>query len=81
MESEQIPRSYRLIFAQNIRQVRRFKEMSQEELAHLSNISRVYLGEVERGERNITIDLMAKIACALEIPLEQLLQPNLTKIG
>lgn len=75
------PLSYRLIFAKNIRQVRRFKEMSQEELAHLANISRVYLGEVERGERNITIDVMEKIASALEIPLEQLLQPNLTKIG
>ncbi len=70
-----------MIFAKNIRQVRRFKEMSQEELAHLANISRVYLGEVERGERNITIDVMEKIASALEIPLEQLLQPNLTKIG
>ncbi|MDO5639731.1 MAG: helix-turn-helix transcriptional regulator [Neisseria sp.] len=81
MESEHTSRSYRLIFAQNVRQVRRFKEMSQEELAHRSNISRVYIGEIERGERNVTIDLMEKIARALDISLERLLQPDLTKIG
>lgn len=75
------PNRYRLIFAKNVRQIRRLKELSQEELAHQANISRVYIGEVERGERNITIDLMERIAEALDIPLEQLLQHGLTKIG
>lgn len=73
--------AYRLIFAKNVRQVRRLKELSQEEVAFRANISRVYMGGVERGERNITIDLMERIAEALDIPLEQLLQQNLTKIG
>lgn len=75
------PSTYRLIFAKNVRQVRRLKELSQEEVALRANISRVYMGGVERGERNITIDLMERIAEALDIPLEQLLQRNLTKIG
>lgn len=72
---------YRLIFAENVRQIRRFKEFSQEELAHRAGISRVYIGEVERGGRNLTIDVMERIAAALDIPLEQLLQRGLTKIG
>lgn len=73
--------TYRLIFAQNVRQVRRLKEISQEELAHLSGVSRIYIGEVERGVRNVTIDVMSRIANALEIPLEQLLIRDLTKIS
>lgn len=75
------PMLYRLIFAQNVRQVRRLKEFSQEELAHLAGVSRIYIGEVERGGRNVTIDVMGRIANALEIPLEKLLIRDLTKIG
>lgn len=47
----------------------------------MSDISRVYMGEIERGERNVTIDVMESIAIALDIPLPQLLQPNLTQVG
>ncbi len=38
---------------------------SQEELAYESDIDRSYLGGVERGERNITFDVLCKIAVAL----------------
>lgn len=80
-QAHSFSRHYRLIFAENVRQIRRLKELSQEELAHRAGISRVYIGEVERGGRNITIDLMESIATALDVPLEQLLQRGLTKIG
>ena len=53
MESEQIPRSYRLIFAQNIRQVRRFKEMSQEELAHKAGLSYRSIANYEKDIRQL----------------------------
>ncbi|MCG7656750.1 helix-turn-helix domain-containing protein [Wielerella bovis] len=76
-ESLLTPITYRLIFAQNVRQIRRLKEISQEELAHLSGVSRIYIGEVERGKRNITLDVMARIAIALDISLEQLLVRDL----
>ncbi len=75
------PMMYRLIFAQNVRQIRRLKEISQEELAHLAGVSRIYIGEVERGGRNVTIDVMSRIANALDMPLEKLLIRDLTKIG
>ncbi|WP_165089002.1 helix-turn-helix domain-containing protein [Neisseria yangbaofengii] len=71
-ESPISPITYRLIFAQNVGQIRRLKEFSQEELAHLAGVSRIYIGEVECGERNVTIDVMGRIANALNMPLEQL---------
>lgn len=80
-ESTLSPLTYRLIFAQNVRQIRRLKELSQEELAHLAGVSRIYIGEVERGDRNVTIDVMGRIANALNIPLEQLLIRDLMKFG
>ncbi len=72
---------YRLIFAQNVRQIRRLKEISQEDLAHAAGISRVYLGEVERGSRSVSIDVMGQIADALEVSLEQLLKRELIHIA
>lgn len=72
---------YRLIFAQNVRQLRRLKEMSQEQLAFEAEVSKTYICEIERGDRAVSIDVMGKIALALNIPLEQLLKENLIMIS
>lgn len=72
--THEFPCRYRLIFADNIRKLRQITGQSQEHLAHRVGISRTYLGEIERGKRNIGIDLMEKIAAELNIPLELLLQ-------
>ena len=67
---------YRLIFAQNMRKIRRLKEISQEALAFEAQVSRAYICEVERGNRAVSIDVMGRIADALELPLEHLLYKN-----
>lgn len=48
--------------------------MSQEKLAELAELHRTYVGDVERGERNISLLNMAKIADALRIKLSKLVR-------
>lgn len=64
----------RHIFAKNMRIARRLRDMSQESLAFDAEVSRVYISEVERGTRAVSIDVMGKIADALCVPLYQLLR-------
>lgn len=47
--------------------------LSQEKLAELASLHRTYISLVERGERNITIDNMEKLALALGVQLRELL--------
>lgn len=49
------------------------KGLSQEKLADLSGLHRTYIGAVERGERNISIKNIFRIAKALEIRVTELL--------
>ena len=64
-----------------MRQIRRLREISQEELAFDAGISKTYICEIERGSRAVSIDIMGRIADALELPLEELLQRDLAKLG
>ncbi|MBE9257333.1 helix-turn-helix domain-containing protein [Dolichospermum sp. LEGE 00246] len=54
-------------FGGRLRQIRQNMGLSQEELAHLCNLDRSYMGGVERGERNISLVNIHKIADALNI--------------
>ena len=73
MKKGQKPKSARLCFAENLR-IRRLKlGLSQEAFAELANLHRTYIGSVERGERNISIDNMEAIAQALGVTLVQML--------
>lgn len=64
----------RLIFAEKLRQTRKAKGISQEKLAELADLHRTYVGSVERGERNITIDNMERLARALGVTIQALLE-------
>ncbi|WLF83507.1 helix-turn-helix domain-containing protein [Moraxella sp. ZY210820] len=78
MKNDNPPHRQRLIFAQNLRKIRRWKDLSQEALALNANVSRTYIGEVERGERSVSIDVMGRIADTLEVELVDLITENLT---
>ncbi|WP_460615837.1 helix-turn-helix domain-containing protein [Hymenobacter seoulensis] len=58
-------------FGARVRILRQLKGYSQEELAYKASLHRTYIGMIERGEKNITLANIEKIAIALEtsIPL------------
>jgi len=56
-------------FSGNVRKFRLELKLSQEEFAEIAGVHRTYIGSVERGERNITINVMEKICKALNRPI------------
>ncbi|MBW8001995.1 MAG: helix-turn-helix transcriptional regulator [Planctomycetes bacterium] len=57
----------------NIRKIREDKGLSQEKLAALADLHRAYVGQIERGEKNIGLRNLEKIAKALKINTKDLL--------
>jgi transcriptional regulator with XRE-family HTH domain len=58
-------KNVKMQFGGEVRQLRLEKGWSQEELAHYANLDRSYIGGVERGERNVSIENICKISKAL----------------
>lgn len=56
----------------NIRRIREKRGLSQEKLAAKADIHRVYMGQVERGEKNIGVVNLEKIAKALDVDIRVL---------
>lgn len=63
----------RKIVAQNVRSLRLANHLSQEKLAERSGLHRTYVGSIERGERNISIENIDKLAAALGVVAVDLL--------
>jgi transcriptional regulator with XRE-family HTH domain len=61
-------------FGTRVRELRQRLDISQEELAARCELHRTYIGGIERGERNISLQNLFKIAEALETTASSLLQ-------
>ena len=54
-------------FSQNVRALRLAAGLSQEQLAELAGLHRTYIGSIERGERNVSLQNVERIAAALRV--------------
>lgn len=54
-------------FGKKVRQLRLAKELTQEALAEVAHLHPTYIGGIERGERNVSLDNICKIAKALRV--------------
>lgn len=63
-------------FGNKVRERRLALGLSQEELASRAGVHRTYIGMIERAEKNITLENIEKIARALKIPLDKLMNLN-----
>ena len=61
-----------ITFGKRVREVRKSKGISQEKLAEMAAIDRSYMGNIERGERNITLKKAYEICDALGIEIQNL---------
>ena len=59
---------------QRIRNYRVQEGYSQEKLAEISGCHPTYIGQIERGEKNATLESIEKIASALKLPLSKLFE-------
>jgi transcriptional regulator with XRE-family HTH domain len=66
------------LFASNMRRIRREKGLTQEVVAGLAELHPNYVSSVERGERNISINSIEKIAFALGVGMDALVADPMT---
>lgn len=59
---------------QRMRNIRLSMHLSQEELAEICGLHPTYIGQLERGEKNATLESISKVAKGLGIPLGRLLE-------
>ena len=61
------------VLGRNVRDVRKLRGMSQEDLAHEAGMKRSYLSDLERGQRNPTVRALGRLADALSVAPSALL--------
>ncbi len=67
-------KSHLMAIGDQIRKRRADIGLSQDELGHLCGLHRTYIGSVERGERNLTIGSVVRIAAAIQLMPHELLK-------
>lgn len=68
-----IKRDILIRFGVKVREIRKEKGLSQEQLSFKADLHRTYIGMIERAEKNITLVNIEKIANALEISVNDLM--------
>lgn len=63
------------IFGRNLRAYRKGRGLSQEEFADVLGVHRTYIGGIERGERNLTLKSVERIASCIDLEPLSLLTP------
>lgn len=63
--STESKQAIRIFFGRKVRDLRQAKGVSQEELAALAGVHRTYIGMIERGEKNVTLLTLLRLAEAL----------------
>ncbi|WP_339914102.1 helix-turn-helix transcriptional regulator [uncultured Brevundimonas sp.] len=64
------------VFGQNVRRVRREQGVTLEALAHDVGLAYTYVGQIERGQRNPTLDVVERIAIVLKVNALDLLKAS-----
>ena len=59
---------------ENIKRIRKSKKLSMERTAAIAGVSRSMLGQIERGEANPSVAVVGKLALALKVPAQVLLE-------
>ena len=75
MSPEQNPPRIRTVLAQKLRFLRFTRGWSQELLAELAGLHRTHISLIERGQVNVSIDNLEKLAHAFALPIPELLTP------
>jgi len=65
-----------ILLGKRIREERQLTGFTQEQLADTINISTAYMGQIERGERKVTLDKLVLIAEKLQVTLDYLLKDD-----
>lgn len=63
-------------FGQRVREIRKMKGLSQEAFADLAGVDRSYMGQIERGEQNVSLIKIYQIAQVLNVDIVELLRPQ-----
>ena len=68
--------NFNLFIGERISEIRKQRNISQENLATLAEIDRTYISSIERGQRSISLSVAIKITTALGLDLNTLIKKN-----